>query len=102
MLAPNGVLLIADLVQPASAAGINVAAQTWDEAVRGRALELDGNEDAFAYFRRTEWNYYEFPDEFDKPSPLFHHLKWLEQAGFRDVDAYWMKAGHAIYGGRKD
>lgn len=102
LLAPGGALLIADLVQPASAAGTNVAAQTWDEAVRQRALELDGNEDAFAYFRRTEWNYYEFPDAFDKPSPLFHHLKWLEQAGFRDVDAYWMKAGHAIYGGRKE
>jgi SAM-dependent methyltransferase len=102
LLSPGGVLLIADLMQPKSAAGTKVAARTWDEAVRRRALELDGNETAFDYFRREEWNYYEFPDAFDKPSPLFAHLKWLEQAGFRDVDAYWMKAGHAIYGGRKD
>ena len=101
MLSPGGALLIADLILPASFAGAKVAARTWDEAVRQRALELDGNEDAYNYFRRSKWNYYEFPDAFDKPSPLLDHLKWLEQAGFRDVDAYWLKAGHAIYGGRK-
>lgn len=101
MLSTNGVLLIADLILPAHESGMRVAARTWDDAVRARALELDGNEDAFDYFRRSKWNYYEFPDEFDKPSPLLDHLKWLEQAGFRDVDAYWLKAGHAIYGGRK-
>ena len=101
MLDAGGVLLIADLILPVSSAGARVAARTWDEAVRVRALELDGNTDAFDFFRREHWNYYEFPDSFDKPSPLFEHLKWLEQAGFVDVDAYWMKAGHAIYGGRK-
>lgn len=101
MLSTNGVLLIADLILPAHESGAGVAARTWDDAVRARALELDGNEDAFDYFRRSKWNYYEFPDEFDKPSPLLDHLKWLERAGFRDVDAYWLKAGHAIYGGRK-
>jgi cyclopropane fatty-acyl-phospholipid synthase-like methyltransferase len=101
MLDVGGVLLIADLIQPANEAGAQVAARTWDEAVRQRALELDGNEDALAFFRRTKWNYYEFPDSFDKPSPLFDHLKWLDEAGFKDVDAYWLKAGHAIYGGHK-
>ncbi|HEX8495227.1 MAG TPA: methyltransferase domain-containing protein [Pyrinomonadaceae bacterium] len=101
MLSANGVLVIADLILPAHESGARVAAQTWNDAVRKRALELDGNEDAFDYFRRSEWNYYEFPDAFDKPSPLFEHLKWLEQAGFRDIDVYWLKAGHAIYGGRK-
>lgn len=101
MLSAGGVLVIADLILPVDEAGASVAARTWDEAVRRRALELDGNETAFDYFRRSKWNYYEFPDAFDKPSPLFDHFKWLEQAGFRDVDAYWMKAGHAIYGGRK-
>ena len=101
MLSAGGVLVIADLILPTHEAGVTVAARMWDEAVRHRALELDGTEDAFEYFRREQWNYYEFPDSFDKPSPLFDHLKWLEQAGFRDVDVYWLKAGHAIYGGRK-
>jgi tRNA (cmo5U34)-methyltransferase len=101
MLSAGGALLIADLIQPVSSAGASVAARMWDEAVRARAQELDGNLDAFDYFRRERWNYYEFPDDYDKPSPLFHHLQWLEQAGFTDVDAYWLKAGHAIYGGRK-
>jgi tRNA (cmo5U34)-methyltransferase len=101
MLNAGGALVIADLIQPAGEAGTSVAARTWDEAVRQRALELDGNTKAFDYFRQSKWNYYEFPDAFDKPSSLFEHLKWLESAGFRDVDAYWLKAGHAIYGGRK-
>jgi hypothetical protein len=41
------------------------------------------------------------PDDIDKPSRLLDQLKWLEQAGFADVDVYWMLAGHAIFGGRK-
>jgi trans-aconitate methyltransferase len=101
MLETGGLLLIADLILPVHEAGARVAARLWDEAVRKRALELDGNLNAFDYFREDKWNYYEFPDAYDKPSPLFHHLKWLESAGFVDVDAYWLKAGHAIYGGRK-
>lgn len=102
MLGVGGALVIADLILPSSEAAMKVAARAWDEAVRERSLELDGTEDAFDYFRRTKWNYYESPDEFDKPSPLFDHLRWLEQAGFSEVDAYWLKAGHAIYGGRKN
>jgi tRNA (cmo5U34)-methyltransferase len=38
----------------------------------------------------------------DKPSGVFEQLRWLEQASFRAVDIYWMKAGHAIYGGQKN
>ena len=37
----------------------------------------------------------------DKPSGLFEQLGWLEAAGFEAVDVYWLKAGHAIYGGQK-
>jgi hypothetical protein len=40
------------------------------------------------------------PDDIDRPSRLFDQLKWLERAGFVDVDVYWMQAGHAIFGGR--
>ena len=26
-------------------------------------------------------------------------LRWLEEAGFSSVDCFWMRAGHAVYGG---
>ena len=27
--------------------------------------------------------------------------KWLEEAGFRQVDAFWIRAGHVVFGGWK-
>jgi len=35
------------------------------------------------------------------PYRVFDQLKWLEEAGFSAVDCFWMRAGHAIYGGYK-
>ena len=57
----------------------------------------------YDYFREIQWNLYSDPkpNPIDKPSPLFDQLKWLAQAGFTDIDVFWMKAGHAIFGGRK-
>jgi tRNA (cmo5U34)-methyltransferase len=103
LLEPGGVFLIADVIAPASHAGAELAATAWDAAVRKRALEIDGNLDAFAYFERERWNMYRYPepDDIDKPSRLLDQLKWLEQAGFADVDVFWMQAGHALFGGRK-
>jgi tRNA (cmo5U34)-methyltransferase len=103
LLQPGGVFLIADVIEPASSAGTAVAAKAWDSAVRRRALEIDGNLDAVAYFERERWNMYRYPDtdDIDKPSRLLDQLKWLEQAGFADVDVFWMKAGHALFGGQK-
>lgn len=101
MLAPGGVLIIADLVQPASALGVQLAAREWDCAVEQRALALDGNTDAVALFEQERWNLYRYPDPVDMPSRLFDQLTWLAAAGFGDVDVYWMRAGHAIYGGAK-
>jgi tRNA (cmo5U34)-methyltransferase len=102
LLEPGGVLLIADVIAPASRAGAELAAKAWDAAVRRRALEIDGNLDALAYFEREQWNMYRYPDvdDIDKPSRLLDQLKWLEQAGFTDVDVFWMQAGHALFGGR--
>lgn len=101
LLESEGVFLIADVVQPAHAQGVAVAAEAWDEATRQRALYLDGDLRAFEYFQQSEWNMYRHPDGIDKPSGLFEQLQWLAQAGFVDIDVYWMKAGHAIFGGRK-
>jgi tRNA (cmo5U34)-methyltransferase len=101
MLGEGGALVIADLVQPAGESGLRVAAKGWDEAVRERSLEIDGDTKVYDFFVEDEWNIFRYPDPTDKPSGLFEQLRWLEEAGFGEVDVYWMKAGHAIYGGRK-
>jgi tRNA (cmo5U34)-methyltransferase len=103
MLESGGALVIADVIAPAHALGAEAAAKAWDEAVRKRSLAFDGNLAAFETFERKKWNMYRYfdADDIDKPSRLLDQLKWLEQAGFADVDVYWMLAGHAIFGGRK-
>jgi tRNA (cmo5U34)-methyltransferase len=103
MLADGGVFVVGDVIETADRRGAETAARAWDEAVRKRSLKFDGNLAAFAAFEREKWNMYRHfdPDDIDKPSRLIDQLKWLEQAGFLDVDVYWMLAGHAIFGGRK-
>lgn len=103
ILAAEGALIIADLIEPVSALGNKVAATSWDTAVKERAQLVADNEDVFAEFEKLEWNLFRYPDpEVDKPSPLLAQLKWLEQAGFTAVDVYWLRAGHAIFGGYKE
>lgn len=101
MLEDGGRFVIADLIAPADARGTLIAAQSWDEAVRRRAMLLDGDLRAFETFRNLNWNMYRLPEPEpgDTPSPLFDQLRWLEQAGFEHVDVYWMQAGHTIFGG---
>jgi len=103
LLTPGGVLAIADLVEPAQPVGWAIAARGWDEAVQARSLELDGTLEGFAAFDRLRWNMYRYydPTDIDRLSGLFDQLKWLEGAGFEAVDIYWMRAGHAIFGGSK-
>lgn len=100
-LRPGGVLVIADLVAATTERGVRLAARMWDEAVRERALELDGDDAAFRRFRELDWNHYAArqPDPGDRPSSLLDQLLWLEEAGFEGVDVFWMRAGHAIFGG---
>lgn len=100
-LAPGGAVVIADLVQPATPGAHALAARAWDEAVRRRSLELAGNLAPFEKFDAERWNLYADPepDPIDQPSPLLDQLRWLEEAGLSGVDVYWMKAGHAVFGG---
>ena len=102
-LAPGGAVIIVDLVEPETTIGKAVSAKAWDDAVRSRCLELDGDLAAFEFFRDDHWNYYldPAPDPVDQPSALLDQLKWLEAAGLEHVDVHWLKAGHAIFSGRK-
>jgi len=101
MLAPGGVLGIADIIQPVGEAAVELAARQWDEAVRIRSMELEGDVRLAQIFFREGWNIFRFPDPMDKPSPLLDQLRWLEEAGFYDVNVYWLNAGHAVFGGRR-
>jgi tRNA (cmo5U34)-methyltransferase len=105
MLHPGGVLVVADLVAPTRGLGTAVAAKAWDEAVRQRSQQLDDNDNALAAFQRLKWNLFRYPEDpdvaIDKPSSLLDQLKWLEQAGFTQVDLHWAVAGHVIYSGVK-
>jgi tRNA (cmo5U34)-methyltransferase len=103
MLDSGGVFLVSDIIEPAHALGWKQAANEWDEAVRERSLQLDGNFEGFFLFDQMRWKMYRYfdPQDIDKPSRLFDQLKYLEQTGFVDIDVHWMRAGHAIFGGLK-
>jgi tRNA (cmo5U34)-methyltransferase len=38
----------------------------------------------------------------DMPSTVSEHIEWLTEAGFAGVDVFWLRAGHAVYGGYKE
>ncbi len=101
LLAPNGALIIADVIQPAHPLAMTLAAKLWNEQVSQRALALAGHPRAYDVFQQEQWNLYRYPDPMDKPSRLADQLKWLEAAGWVKVDVYWLNAGHAIFGGSK-
>jgi SAM-dependent methyltransferase len=98
-LSPNGALLIADLVQPKRAEAEQLFAAGWDAAAQRQSHVPPGTPRAFEQFMTTQWNIFHYPDPVDTPSPLFEQLVWLREAGFPSVDCYWLRAGHAIYGG---
>jgi tRNA (cmo5U34)-methyltransferase len=99
MLQPGGGLLIADLIEPASQPANAYAAQRYDEAVRLRSLDIDGHLAMYERMLTLQWNIFRYPDEMDRPSPLYAQQCWLDEAGFQGIDVFWLKAGHAIYGG---
>ena len=98
MLAPGGVFVLADVVQPATEAGSEISADLWDAETRARSLELDGDLGGFEAFRRADWNHFRHAvlDPVDKPSTVVEHLDWLREAGFAGVDLHWMSAGQMI------
>ena len=104
-LEPGGALLLADLVLPADQRVADFFAHQYDKIVREQSLELRGDLSGFEEFQQQKWNYFRYdygqPDLYDKPSPLAAQLRWLQEVLFSTVDCYWMRAGHAIYGGYK-
>jgi tRNA (cmo5U34)-methyltransferase len=100
-LESGGALLIADLVQEPNRQVAQGWANEWDRVVHDLSLERTGALDLYERFL-DGWNHYRTPDvDFDKPSRLVDQLKWLQEIGFTGVDCYWLRAGHAVYGGYK-
>ncbi len=96
-ISSRGVLLIADLIAPKRTQSLELFAAIWDQVVHEIAGET--RKAAVDLFEAEQWNIFRYPDDFDKPSPLSDQLLWLTEAGFSDVDCFWLNAGHAIYGG---
>jgi SAM-dependent methyltransferase len=101
-LAPGGALLICDLALPANEQGRIHMARAWDTEVERRSQEIAGDGSAYEQFVADKWNMYAYPideDDIDHPSTLVEQLDWLREAGFTGVDAWWVRAGHALFGG---
>lgn len=98
-LLPGGALLVVDVVEPANQYAWTAYGDAWDAAVREQSIATTRDLEAYQSFA-AGWNHYRSPDiEFDKPSGLFEQLQWLQEIGFRQVDCFWLRAGHALYGG---
>src|SRR4030067_776179 len=69
MLSPGGAFIIADMVEPATVSGRNVAADAWDEVVRQRSLEQDASTAAMDFFQQEGWNTYRYLDRMTSTIP---------------------------------
>ncbi len=100
-LRPGGALLVFDLVMPTAPPARAATAAAWDQVVHAQSLALTGADAAYRAFVDGRENIYRHPDPMDRPDSLHAQLGWLGEAGFRDVDAFWQRAGHALFGGYK-
>ena len=103
-LESGGALLLADIIQPANQQIAELFAFQYDEIVREQSLATRGDLSGFELFNECQWNYfrydyYDTADTIDHPSLLSEQLRWFTEVGFNTVDCYWMRAGHAVYGG---
>jgi SAM-dependent methyltransferase len=102
-LDPKGALLLADIIEPATPRVAQLFAKQYDEIVRQQSLALRGNLSGYEQFQAMKWNYFTYDygtdQTYDQPSLLSDQLLWLSNAGFTSTDCYWLRAGHAVYGG---
>lgn len=103
MLKPGGVFILIDLIMPTRQIGLDIAAREWDAWVHHKVEAESADPAVFTTFKKEGWNFYDDPaaDPIDQPSGLWEQMEWLRQAGFVDVDVFWMDAGHVVLGGWK-
>jgi trans-aconitate methyltransferase len=103
-LESGGALLIADVVEPDNARVARLYADQYDAIVREQSLAVRGDLSGYEEFAAQRWNYFRYdygagPESGDYPSPLADQLDWLRAAGLATADCFWLRAGHAVYGG---
>ena len=100
-LEPGGAVLLIDIVMPQHPIAQRAVGALWDTIVREQSMLMTGTNKIFEEFMTDGWNCYSHPDEMDRPASLFHQLQWITEIGFTDVDCFWQRAGHAVFGGYK-
>lgn len=106
-LTPGGALLICDVVMPANEWGQRQMARAWDADVQRQSMAETGSDAAYQAFLADDWNMYavksqaSVEDEIDHPSTTVEQLGWLAEAGFGQLDVFWARAGHVLFGGYK-
>jgi len=100
-LEPGGALLLIDIVMPHHPIAQNTVGAQWDAIVREQSKSMTGSEKTFEEFKQDGWNCYSHPCPMDMPSSLLDQLNWLTEIGFSNVDCFWQRAGHAVFGGYK-
>jgi tRNA (cmo5U34)-methyltransferase len=99
-LEPGGAILIADAVQPDNPT-VRRAIVHWHRIAREQSDAFTGSNQTYQRLVAKGWA----PPETEEPEPgemparLYDHLAWLKDAGRKDVGCFWMRGGHAIYGG---
>jgi tRNA (cmo5U34)-methyltransferase len=94
-LSEPGSLVVADIIEAPHPAIRLFYADVYDHTAQHQAPEL------FELFKSAHWNYFRYPDPFDKPSVVYELLRALSDAGFGAVDCPWAYAGHAVHVGYK-
>jgi tRNA (cmo5U34)-methyltransferase len=97
----GGGAILADLVAPRGEWERRSMARAWEAEVQRQSLAFTGSLDTYQQFVDDRWNLYEYPDPMDMPSTVPEHLQWLTEAGFGGANLFWLRAGHAVYGGYK-
>lgn len=98
----GGALMLIDCVQPQRDEGVRLYADAYDSISRRQSIERTGDTALFDRFVEEEWNIFRHPESSEMLAPLSHQLAWLADAGFGDVDCFWLNAGYAVFGGYKD
>lgn len=88
-LNPGGIFLNADQVTGPHEFSENIYQKNWFEKIEASAMDDEHKKPALERMK------------FDNPATLEENLKWLEKAGFQDVDVYYKYYNFVVLFGRK-
>lgn len=86
----NGVFYTADIVLGANNHVQSLNFKKWKEFMNRFLSAKEIENDLLPKYQKE-----------DNPSILLNHLKWIEAAGFREIDVIWKYYNFAVYGGKK-